>query len=511
MLVNPMDLDLWIENEWNVLFTGKHGVGKSAIIIDTFNRHNLKWLYFSAATMDPWVDFIGVPKEMGEGDNTYLGLVRPEHFHNDEVEAIMMDEFNRSAKKVRNAVMELIQFKSINGKKFNNLKIVWAAINPEESEEDMQSLSYDVEPIDPAQKDRFQIQIEIPYQCDKKYFSNKYGNDWAVAAVSWWDKLSEEQKDLVSPRRLDYALTVHKQGGDMRHVLSKQVNISMLVNKLVIGNMSKFIENLKIDYDKAKKWLKSRTNFDMVRKEIMTEENFDFFFPFFPKEEIANYIVDIGSSGENFRNKFINESFINKHPEIREIIADVLNANRRNKSMEFEAVRKIIEKYREAPKIIPRECVGLKVFIKNMNDNMSKKIDYVTSLSNTLDIKPHIKYYEYNPKSTAYRKNFLSLLVKSYTFEMDEKECTILVDIIFEILKSFQISTIHGCKDFGEAFVLILKTIELKNFAISLELFQTHMKNLDKSCKDKLCTALKEYFSVSDYDMDRFIEAESFV
>ena len=43
-----------------------------------------------------------------------------------------MDEFSRAHKKVRNAVMELIQFKSINGRKFKNLKIVWAAINPDD-------------------------------------------------------------------------------------------------------------------------------------------------------------------------------------------------------------------------------------------------------------------------------------------------------------------------------------------------------------------------------------------
>lgn len=32
--------------------------------------------------------------------------------------------------------MELIQFKSINGKKFNNLKVIWAAINPDDGDKD---------------------------------------------------------------------------------------------------------------------------------------------------------------------------------------------------------------------------------------------------------------------------------------------------------------------------------------------------------------------------------------
>ena len=65
-------------------------------------------------------------KKTDDNGNSYLDLVRPQEFQDDEVEAIFMDEFSRH-KKVRNAVMELIQFKSINGRKFKNLKIVWAA------------------------------------------------------------------------------------------------------------------------------------------------------------------------------------------------------------------------------------------------------------------------------------------------------------------------------------------------------------------------------------------------
>ncbi len=125
--------DFWVQNNLNVLFRGKHGVGKTAVVINTFNRHKLKWKYFSASTLDPWVDFVGVPREAtDENGNVYLDLLRPREFAADEVEAIMIDEYNRGAKKVKNAVMELLQFKSINGKKFNNLKMVWAAINPDD-------------------------------------------------------------------------------------------------------------------------------------------------------------------------------------------------------------------------------------------------------------------------------------------------------------------------------------------------------------------------------------------
>ena len=52
----------------NVLITGAHGVGKTSIIKQVFEENGLvlneSWLYFSGSTLDPWVDFIGIPKEI---------------------------------------------------------------------------------------------------------------------------------------------------------------------------------------------------------------------------------------------------------------------------------------------------------------------------------------------------------------------------------------------------------------------------------------------------------------
>jgi hypothetical protein len=75
-------LDFWLKNGFNVLFVGKHGVGKTAMIKECFTRNGLvlgeTFLYFSAATLDPWVDLVGVPKERVSEDGTpYLDLVRP--------------------------------------------------------------------------------------------------------------------------------------------------------------------------------------------------------------------------------------------------------------------------------------------------------------------------------------------------------------------------------------------------------------------------------------------------
>jgi hypothetical protein len=57
------------------------------MVIDAFNHKKLKWLYFSASTMDPWVDFIGVPKEHKDADGSYLERIRFEGKARDLVEA----------------------------------------------------------------------------------------------------------------------------------------------------------------------------------------------------------------------------------------------------------------------------------------------------------------------------------------------------------------------------------------------------------------------------------------
>lgn len=212
----------------NVLLSGKHGIGKTAVIKEIFTeKFGNDWLYFSAATMDPWVDFVGIPRETKDEHGHYVELVRPKYFRDDSVKAIFFDEFNRAPKKVKNAVMELIQFKSINGKKFNNLQVIWAAINPDDAQE-----TYDVERIDPAQLDRFQIKIDIPYLPDVDYFSKKFGRSGELA-IKWWKGLTGENRELVSPRRLEYAIELIQAGFPIaENVIDAKCNPSELLRFL---------------------------------------------------------------------------------------------------------------------------------------------------------------------------------------------------------------------------------------------------------------------------------------
>ena len=288
----------YVDKEFNVLLIGKKGVGKSHLVIEAFKKAGLQddeWLYFSASTLDPWVDFVGIPKECEDPitKEKYIDVIRPKHFKNNKIKAIFLDEYSRAPVKIKNAVMELIQFKSINGKKFDNLKVVWAAINPADDDDE----SYDVSDLDPAQKDRFHIHLNVEYKPNRAFFAEKYGLSLAQIACNWWDSLNNADKLKVSPRRLDYALQVWGtfSGANLEDVLPYSSNFKKLEDAL--KNVSKVDELREMytakDYARAKVWVNNSNNYESVKKEIIGNPDFlDFYVPIMPEETISQLIND---------------------------------------------------------------------------------------------------------------------------------------------------------------------------------------------------------------------------
>ena len=358
-------LDQWIKFKQNVLFIGKHGVGKTAMVKEAWDRHKLNWLYFSASTMDPWVDFIGVPKERAENlpenfqtikelakidysialeyviknmhlstenantvinnilnrseQTPFLDLVRPKAFAMGEVEALFFDEFNRSPQKVRNAVMELIQFGSINGKSFPNLKFVWAAINPQDEND-----TYQVETLDPAQLDRFHVRVNMPYKPNTEWFRNRYGAKTADAAIEWWNQLDEENKDLVSPRRLQYALDAYSNRADLRDILPNTSNVTKLVSSLSTGTIREKISSLmeSKNTEEAKSFLAKENNYHGSIKYIVeTPALTEYFVPLMPSEKIASLIAE---NDNVFKFVLKNMAF---HPVFKVVVMSIIDAN----------------------------------------------------------------------------------------------------------------------------------------------------------------------------------------
>lgn len=332
--ITDHDLDFWIEKGYNAMFVGRHGVGKTHRIQEAFERNNLKWRYFSAATMDPWTDFVGVPKERSEGDLTFLDFVLPRDMADGSVEAFFFDEFNRAPKKVRNAVMELIQFKSINGREFPNLKLIWTAVNPEDDDD----LDFDVEPLDPAQEDRFQIQVEIPYKPDLAYFQRNYGTETGKAAVDWWEGLPEAMQRMISPRRLDYALQVFNDIGNMRHVLPSKAPVAKLLEAVQHGPPEETFRRFmkQDDTAAARRWLGHMNNLDGIKTLIVEDDEVrSFALPLLGDELLTNLMT---------QNKAIKEEIVRNPRKYANVIRDLAKGAQHKKlKKEFEAIAKVLD------------------------------------------------------------------------------------------------------------------------------------------------------------------------
>ena len=294
MGLNIDTLKRYARDGQNVLMEGRHGIGKTALITQVFNDvfgpHNEKWMYFSAATMDPWVDFVGIPKDKIREDGVeVLRIIPPEALAADsQIEAMFFDEYNRGDEKTLNAIMELIQFKSINGRKFPKLKCIWAAINP--IDDDVHA--YQVRDIDPAQKDRFEIQIRIPYELDEKYFTMKYGADMFNVVSTWWKK--SENKDKVSPRKLDQICNSFMLGYDINDC---STNISLNELKKALETISSF-EKFRVaarsgDVQRIKDTFKLhviRENEVLFASQDKKKEVLNLIYPHMP-EEVQSYIT----------------------------------------------------------------------------------------------------------------------------------------------------------------------------------------------------------------------------
>lgn len=297
-LIPSAKLDQWIKNRYNVLFEGRHGVGKTSIILKAFEKAGLRYAYFSGATMDPFIDFVGVPVKVQTKTGNVIELVRPKHLSKGDIQAIFIDEFNRTHKKVRNAVMELLQYKTINGQLFSkDLRVVWAAINPDSDKESGMD-EYDTDRLDKAQRDRFHIQMSLPYECSADYFARKYGDRVASTAVRYWNALPDKVRYEVSPRRLDYALDAHKRGIDIRDVLPLSCNPGKLQQLLSGKGYVELDALLKADAETVQGFFADENNYATYAAEVVSHKPYRKLLENFPKEKLTALLGSRGHQAQ---------------------------------------------------------------------------------------------------------------------------------------------------------------------------------------------------------------------
>lgn len=192
----------YAKHDLNVLISGLAGTGKTHMIIEAVNNLGLTLKYYSASTLDPYTDLVGIP--VPQNETKTVEYYRPRDLDNAEV--IFFDELNRADPKTLNTVFELIQFGSINGEKLPKLRSVMAAINPNDGD-------YTVDELDVALLDRFDVYLESKAYIDIPYFKKKFGTALAMAAAEFWNdyernrNVSSRSKSntmaYISPRRME--------------------------------------------------------------------------------------------------------------------------------------------------------------------------------------------------------------------------------------------------------------------------------------------------------------------
>lgn len=190
-----------VDNRWNVLLIGPHGVGKSENVRGFADRHGLTWAMFNCATMDPYTDLVGVPMprtiETSAGQSReVLKMIRPVAI--DDAEVLFFDEVNRGGAEIHDAILEILNERTINGEPLPNLKCIFGAINPPGDDH-----GYHVQTLDPAFMDRFDQYVTLAANPSVDYMANLFGVDVARALVKWWKDADHQRRDTyLSPRRL---------------------------------------------------------------------------------------------------------------------------------------------------------------------------------------------------------------------------------------------------------------------------------------------------------------------
>lgn len=270
----------------NVIIEGAHGVGKTEIIRSVFGKKlkDNEWLHFSCASIDPFIDFMGCPIKSEEDGIEFLKMIKPEKFAKGNIKAIFLDEFNRAPRNVKNAVMELLQFKTMNGDKIGDIKVIWTAINPPDGD-------YDVDIIEPAQMDRFHLHLKIDGRPNKKYFVDKFGKAKGNGAITWWNKLDAKQKTLISPRRLDYIMEHLNRGRNPEYCCMDKLPFGDLTACITQIPIKEKLDELKTDDEKFN-FFKNSDNRLAAKSFVMSDDNFKDWVYYYPAEHIVTMLTE---------------------------------------------------------------------------------------------------------------------------------------------------------------------------------------------------------------------------
>jgi MoxR-like ATPase len=212
----------------NVLLIGTHGIGKTRITYQLAEWADLRLKTMNAATLDPYADLAGIP--VVDVEKKLVQFIHDNDL--DKYDIFFIDEINRpSHSKVLNGLLELIQFKTVQGRPFKKLKMCWAAMNPP-------GMNYNVDDIDPAMMDRFHYYVDLPSVYSVAFFAEKFGKQMGDILIQWATELSDDKRRIVTPRRLEYiGESIIMFNNDSEIVSSTVMNGTLTLNDFKILTM----------------------------------------------------------------------------------------------------------------------------------------------------------------------------------------------------------------------------------------------------------------------------------
>ena len=327
MSTNPLvkKLTKLAHGNFNVMLVGSHGIGKSTVVKAVAEDLNYVFKYYSSSTMDVYSELIGLPVP-GDKEEKVIDYYRPRDVH--QAEFIFFDEMNRAHPRVLNAILEIIQFKSINGVPLPNLKMVWAAINPPGED-------YQVEDLDPALVDRFHAFIKMKAEMNVEYLSSVMSTELAQGLADWWEEeLNDQQRRILTPRRMEYIGTMVESDVPWRDALpqghefpsaeldqriraaqSGETNL-LITKETILQDPSMFIEKLVENPQYAIKIANFMTKFDQAElfkcRDLLES---------LPKDLVSKVSsMKFAALRRNFRKPFDDEKIdITNYPKISEV------------------------------------------------------------------------------------------------------------------------------------------------------------------------------------------------
>ncbi len=328
--MSDAEMDKFFDSGANVLVVGLHGTGKTSSMEACLKRKNVPYLKYCGSTMEPYLELVGVPVASKDTKGPFMEMVQRKEIRDCSVEAILFDEINRAPKAARNAVMEILQFGTVNGKKFGNIKRIWATANPHDEDD----VNYDVEPLNPALEDRFQIRIQSPWALNASYFKKTHGEKAYAAVSQWWGQLPDLSQREVSPRRLDDALRLYKNGAGLalKFTIPPACNPSQLESFLTKGSPIESLEKLitavkttpnATTQKELKDFVGNLDNFTAIQDSLVNY--LPDVFTVMPAELQQKYAVHMltGGKSASIFTKFLNESVASNPAEFSPIIREL--------------------------------------------------------------------------------------------------------------------------------------------------------------------------------------------